>query len=72
MLDEAKLEPSLSGAEPGSRWQFERLGYYCADAKDSRPDALVFNRTVTLRDDWARILKRQKNQPKKKAGKKKG
>lgn len=59
-LTECKLEPSLAGAEPGSRWQFERLGYFCVDTRDSRPDALVFNRTVTLRDEWAKIQKRQK------------
>jgi hypothetical protein len=41
-------------AEPGTRYQFERLGYFCSDPVDSRPDALVFNRTVTLRDTWAK------------------
>ena len=61
----AKLEPSLAQAEPGSRWQFERVGYFNADPVDSRPGALVFNRTVTLRDTWARIEQRQgANQPK--------
>jgi len=53
-----KLEPSLSAAEPGSRYQFERLGYFCADSRDSRPGALVFNRTVSLRDTWAKIEKK--------------
>jgi glutaminyl-tRNA synthetase len=52
----AKLEPSLAQAEPESRWQFERMGYFCADRRDSKPGALVFNRTVTLRDEWARLL----------------
>ena len=52
----AKLEPSLAGAMPESRWQFERLGYFCADRRDSMPGALVFNRTVTLRDEWARLI----------------
>ena len=47
----------LREASPGSRWQFERMGYFCADTKDSRPGAPVFNRTVTLRDTWARIQK---------------
>jgi glutaminyl-tRNA synthetase len=51
-----KLEPSLAGAVPESRWQFERLGYFCADRRDSKPGALVFNRTVTLRDEWARLI----------------
>jgi glutaminyl-tRNA synthetase len=51
----AKLEPSL--AEPGSEVavQFERLGYFCADSEDNRPDARVFNRIVSLRDSWARL-----------------
>ncbi|HEX8320075.1 glutamine--tRNA ligase/YqeY domain fusion protein [Longimicrobium sp.] len=49
----AIVEPSIRNAEPGSRWQFERLGYFCADVVDSKPGALVFNRTVTLRDTWA-------------------
>jgi glutaminyl-tRNA synthetase len=53
----ARLEPSLAAAEPGSRWQFERLGYFCADIRLSRPGAPVFLRTVTLRDTWARIQK---------------
>jgi glutaminyl-tRNA synthetase len=54
MIRGAVVEPSLRDAEPGSRWQFERLGYFNADPVDSRPDALVFNRTVTLRDAWAK------------------
>jgi glutaminyl-tRNA synthetase len=52
----AKLEPSLASAAPESRWQFERLGYFCADRRDSKPGALVFNRTVTLRDEWAKLV----------------
>ena len=56
VVREAKLEPSLAGAMPESRWQFERLGYFCADRRDSKPGALVFNRTVTLRDEWARLI----------------
>jgi glutaminyl-tRNA synthetase len=52
----AKLEPGLAGAAPESRWQFERMGYFCADRRDSKPGALVFNRTVTLRDDWAKLV----------------
>jgi glutaminyl-tRNA synthetase len=53
------VEPSLDGAAPGSRYQFERLGYFCVDSVDSSSQALVFNRTVTLRDTWARIQKAQ-------------
>jgi glutaminyl-tRNA synthetase len=52
-----KLEPSLAGAEPGASYQFERLGYFCVDS-DSTPGALVFNRTVALRDTWAKIEKK--------------
>jgi glutaminyl-tRNA synthetase len=52
------LEPSLAGAAPGSRYQFERLGYFCVDSKDSSAERLVFNRTVTLRDTWAKIAKK--------------
>jgi glutaminyl-tRNA synthetase len=54
-LTSCRVEPSLSGAAPGSRYQFERLGYFCVDSIDSSDKALVFNRTVTLRDSWARI-----------------
>jgi glutaminyl-tRNA synthetase len=50
----AKLEPSLATAAPGARFQFERLGYFCADP-DTRPGAPVFNRTVTLKDSWAKV-----------------
>ena len=46
------VEPSLAGAAPGYRCQFERLGYFCVD-RDSTPERLVFNRTITLRDSWA-------------------
>lgn len=49
------LEPSLAGANRADRFQFERQGYFCPDAKDSAADRLVFNRIVTLRDTWARI-----------------
>ncbi len=49
----AMLEPSLAEASPGETVQFERLGYFAPDA-DSRPGALVFNRTLTLKDTWAR------------------
>jgi glutaminyl-tRNA synthetase len=60
VLRDCKLEPALAGAASGSTCQFERLGYFCVDSKDSRPESLVFNRTVTLRDTWAKILKAQK------------
>ncbi len=53
----ACLEPNLGGAVLGDRYQFERLGYFCVDP-DSRPGSLVFNRTVSLKDTWARIEKR--------------
>ncbi|MCI0376576.1 MAG: glutamine--tRNA ligase/YqeY domain fusion protein [Gemmataceae bacterium] len=54
------LEPSLKNATPGSRYQFERLGYFCADRKDSKPGQPVFNRSVTLADTWAKIEKKEK------------
>jgi len=57
VLTGCKLEPSLKGAAPGSRYQFERQGYFCVDSKDSRSGHLVFNRTVGLRDTWAKIEK---------------
>ncbi|MEP6914175.1 MAG: glutamine--tRNA ligase/YqeY domain fusion protein [Acidobacteriota bacterium] len=57
VLTTAKLEPSVARAVPGTRYQFERLGYFCVDA-DSAPGRLVFNRTVTLKDAWARIEQR--------------
>ena len=56
-LTTCRVEPSLAGAAPGSRYQFERQGYFCIDSMDSSSDALVFNRTVPLRDSWARIKK---------------
>ncbi len=54
VLPDAKLEPSLASATSGARFQFERQGYFCVDP-DSAPERLVFNRTVTLRDTWAKI-----------------
>ena len=50
----AKVEPALLAVSPGTRVQFERTGYFCADAKDSKPEQPVFNRTVTLKDSWAK------------------
>ena len=57
-LTSCRIEPGLKEAEPGSRYQFERLGYFCVDPGSSG-DRLVFNRTVTLRDTWAKIQKSQ-------------
>jgi glutaminyl-tRNA synthetase len=58
VLPHCKVEPMLAAAVPGSRFQFERVGYFCADAKESRPGRPVFNRTVGLKDTWARIEQR--------------
>jgi glutaminyl-tRNA synthetase len=57
VLTAAKLEPCLANPDPLSRYQFERLGYFCADP-DSKPGKPVFNRTVALRDTWAKIEKK--------------
>ncbi|MFK7958850.1 MAG: glutamine--tRNA ligase/YqeY domain fusion protein [Lysobacterales bacterium] len=57
VLEGCKLEGSVAGTAPGSHFQFERTGYFVTDAKDSSPEKLVFNRTVTLRDTWAKIEK---------------
>lgn len=50
------IEPSLSKAKAGEKYQFERMGYFCVD-KDSTNDNLIFNRTVTLKDSWAKMVK---------------
>jgi len=63
VLTSCRVEPSLAGAAPGSLYQLERQGYFCVDSVDSSPEKLVLNRTVSLRDTWARIEK---------AGKRKG
>ena len=60
VLSDCRIEPGLAGASPESRFQFLRLGYFCVDAKDSSETKPVFNRTVTLRDTWAKIEKAQK------------
>jgi glutaminyl-tRNA synthetase len=57
VIKDARLEPSLAKAEPGSRFQFERVGYFYADPIDSKPGKPIFNRTVTLRDSWAKESK---------------
>jgi len=55
-----RVEPSLGGAHPGERFQFERLGYFCVDP-DTTDDALVFNRIVTLRDSWLKVVQRDRD-----------
>ena len=60
-LTACRVEPSLANAAPGSRCQFERQGYFCVDSVDSCEGALVFNRTVSLRDPWAKIEKAQRS-----------
>jgi len=60
-LTSCRVEPSLAAAVPGSRYQFERQGYFCVDPVDSSDKALVFNRTVSLRDSWAKIAKSREN-----------
>ncbi len=57
ILTACKLEPGLKGVAPGSHCQFERLGYFCVDTVDTSAEKLVFNRTVSLRDTWAKISK---------------
>jgi glutaminyl-tRNA synthetase len=56
VLKSCRVEPSLADAKPLSRYQFERLGYFCVDP-DNGSGRLIFNRTVTLRDEWAKIQK---------------
>lgn len=63
VLSDCRLEPSLAGAAPGSRFQFERLGYFVVDSRDSREGSPVFNRTVTLRDEWAKVSKGKGGNP---------
>ena len=59
IVEDAQLEPSMAGAAPGSTCQFERIGYFCVDP-DSTSERLVVNRTVTLRDTWAKLAKKEK------------
>ena len=61
ILKSCKLEPSLKNAARGEKFQFERLGYFCVDAVDSKPDHLIFNRIVPLRDSWAKIEQAMKS-----------
>jgi glutaminyl-tRNA synthetase len=51
VLEHCKLEPSLKTVQPGDKFQFQRIGYFCVD-KESTPEQLIFNRTVALRDSW--------------------
>ncbi|MCX7731706.1 MAG: glutamine--tRNA ligase/YqeY domain fusion protein [candidate division WOR-3 bacterium] len=60
VLTGCKLEPALKDVKPGERFQFERLGYFCADLRDCQPGRPVFNRTVTLKDTWAKIEQKLK------------
>ena len=60
VLTSCQVEPSLTGAAPGTSYQFLRQGYFCVDEKDTTPEKPVFNRTATLRDTWAKIKKSQK------------
>ena len=55
VIENALIEPGVQNDPAGSRYQFERVGYFCSDIVDSTTDALVFNRTVTLRDTWAKV-----------------
>ena len=65
VLSGCKIESSVQDTQPLDRFQFERLGYFCTDT-DSTSGKLVFNRTVGLRDTWAKVQKQQQNQQKKK------
>ncbi len=58
ILEDALIEPGVADDPPGTRYQFERLGYFISDPIDSKPGSLVFNRTVTLRDSWTKIATR--------------
>lgn len=58
VIDNCVVEPSLKEAKVGEAYQFIRKGYFCLDSKDSSSDRLIFNRTVSLRDSWAKIQKR--------------
>jgi glutaminyl-tRNA synthetase len=60
ILKQCRVEPSLAGALPECRFQFERLGYFCVDLKDSSPGKLVFNRIVSLRDSWVKVSEKEK------------
>ena len=57
-LNDCFIEPSIKSATPGNIYQFERLGYFCVDTRNSKEGNLVFNRTATLRDTWLKIKKK--------------
>jgi len=61
VLTDCRIEPALAGVTPGDSYQFERLGYFCVDSRDSAPGNPVFNRTVTLRDSWAKTAQDERN-----------
>ena len=58
VLEDCRVEACLASASPDERYQFERKGYFCLDRQDSTPEKLVFNRTVTLKDTWAKVKKK--------------
>jgi glutaminyl-tRNA synthetase len=60
VMNGAMLEPSLAEAEVGNPYQFMRQGYFVVDSKDSTPEHLIFNRTVSLRDTWAKVREKQR------------
>jgi glutaminyl-tRNA synthetase len=60
VVSDAQIEPALAEAAPGTRFQFERLGYFCVDTVDSKPGHPVFNRIVPLRDSWAKLAETAK------------
>jgi glutaminyl-tRNA synthetase len=64
VLTSCRIEPSLAGALPEGRYQFERLGYFCVDSRNSSDEKLVFNRTATLRDTWEKILRKEEERQK--------
>ncbi len=59
IITDAKLEPFVLNAKAGDKFQFERMGYFCVDSKYSTKDKLVFNRTVTLKDTWAKSINKK-------------
>ena len=62
VITSAKAEPEIRKAQAGDYLQFVRNGYFCVDCKDSRPEHMVFNRTVTLKDSWAKMKDKMQNE----------
>ncbi|HOD00071.1 MAG TPA: methionine--tRNA ligase subunit beta, partial [Myxococcota bacterium] len=62
VVNGARLEPAMAALKPGDRVQFERVGYFCVDTKDSKPGALVFNRTVGLKDSWQKVAAKEEGE----------